>query len=350
MVVDATPTVWVATIAAVVALLTVDFVTAARRPHVVGTREATFWSVFYVGIALLFGLGVWVVVSPQAGTEYLAGWLVEKSLSVDNLFVFLIIMSAFSVPREYQQKVLLFGIAVALVMRGIFIAIGAAAISLFSWMFVIFGVFLIYTAVQLARHRNDDPEVGDNPVLRFARRRLPATDDFHGGRLTAVEDGKRVVTPLFLVFLAIGSTDLLFALDSIPAIFGITQDPYLVFTANAFALLGLRALYFLLAGLLERLVFLAVGLSIILAFIGVKLILLFLHEDVNPAFPEVPTEVSLGVIITVLTVTTVASLVYSKRHPEAKAHAGQVLGGGHGDGGDAGRGAPTGTSAGSSRD
>jgi tellurite resistance protein TerC len=318
--------VWLATIAFVVALLVVDFVVAARRPHVVGTREATFWSVFYVGIAILFGVGVWIVSGQQAGTEYLTGWLVEKSLSVDNLFVFLIILSTFSVPKEYQQKVLLFGIAVALVMRGIFIAIGAAAISLFSWMFLLFGLFLIWTAVQLARHRDEDPEISDNKIVQFARRRLPATDDFHGGKLVAVEAGRRVVTPLFIVFLAVGSTDLLFALDSIPAIFGITQDPYLVFTANAFALLGLRALYFLLAGLLERLVYLSLGLSIILAFIGVKLILLWLHEDVNEAIPHVPTSVSLAVIVGVLVLTTTASLVRSKHHPEEKAHAGSLRG------------------------
>jgi tellurite resistance protein TerC len=326
VVVDAPLWVWAATLAFIVALLVLDFVVAARRPHVVGPREATFWSIFYVGIALLFGVGVWLTSGSQAGTEYLTGWLVEKSLSVDNLFVFLIIMSSFSVPKEHQQKVLLFGIAVALVMRGIFIAIGAAAISLFSWIFVVFGVFLIWTAVQLARHRDEDPDVDDNAVLRFARRRLPATDDFHGGKLVATEAGRRVVTPLFIVFLAVGSTDLLFALDSIPAIFGITQDPYLVFTANAFALLGLRALYFLLAGLLERLVYLSIGLSVILAFIGVKLILLFLHEDVDEAIPYVPTSVSLGVIIGVLTITTVASLLRSRAHPEEKAHAGSLRG------------------------
>jgi tellurite resistance protein TerC len=323
VVVDAPLWVWLATGAFVVALLVLDFIVAARRPHVVGTGEATFWSVFYIGIALVFGAGVWFFAGGQAGQEYLTGWLVEKSLSVDNLFVFLIIMSTFGVPKEYQQKVLLFGIAVALVMRGIFIAIGAAAISLFSWMFVIFGLFLIWTAVQLARHRDEDPDVNDNRVVRFAQSRLPATEDFHGGKLVAKEAGRRVVTPLFIVFLAVGSTDLLFALDSIPAIFGITQDPYLVFTANAFALLGLRALYFLLAGLLERLVYLSLGLAIILAFIGVKLILLFLHEDVNEAIPHVPTSVSLVVIIGVLVITTVASLIRSKKHPE-EAHAGSL--------------------------
>jgi tellurite resistance protein TerC len=324
VVVDAPLWVWLATGAFVVALLVLDFVVAARRPHVVGTGEATFWSVFYIGIALVFGAGVWFFAGGQAGQEYLTGWLVEKSLSVDNLFVFLIIMSTFAVPKEYQQKVLLFGIAVALVMRGIFIAIGAAAISLFSWMFVIFGLFLIWTAVQLARHKDEDPDINDNRVVQFAQSRLPATENFHGGKLVARENGRRVVTPLFIVFLAVGSTDLLFALDSIPAIFGITQDPYLVFTANAFALLGLRALYFLLAGLLERLVYLSLGLSIILAFIGVKLILLFLHEDVNEAIPHVPTSVSLAVIIGVLVITTVASLIRSKNHPEEKAHAGSL--------------------------
>ncbi len=323
---------WPAAISVVVALLVVDFVTAARRPHAVGIGEATFWSVFYIGVAVLFGGVLWAVSGSTAGTEYFAGWVVEKSLSVDNLFVFVIIMAKFAVPPEFQQKVLLFGIAAALAMRTVFIVVGAAAISAFSWVFVLFGAFLIYTAVQLARHHNEDPDLDDNKLLAFARRRLPITDNFHGGRLLAQEHGRRVVTPLFLVLIAIGTTDLLFALDSIPAVFGVTQEAFIVFAANAFALLGLRALYFLIQGLLDRLVYLSLGLSVILAFIGVKLILFFLHEDVSESIPHIPTSISLAVIIGVLLVTTVASFIRVRAHPGERAHAGAVHFTGHRDG------------------
>ncbi|HEY8474708.1 MAG TPA: TerC/Alx family metal homeostasis membrane protein [Natronosporangium sp.] len=315
---------WAATIGLVVLLLVVDFVVAARRPHAVGIGEATAWSVFYIGVALAFGLAVWAVAGGTAALEYYGGWAVEKSLSVDNLFVFVIIMSTFAVPPQHQQRALLFGITVALAMRAVFIAIGAAAINLFSFTFVVFGLVLLWTAVSLFRHRNEDPDVTDNPVVRLFQRLLPATTEFHGGRLVATVDGKRVLTPLFLVFVAIGSTDLLFALDSIPAVFGITQHAFIVFAANAFALLGLRALYFLVEGLLERLVYLATGLSIILAVIGVKLILIFLHEDVSESVPEIPTPLSLLIIVLVLLVTTVASIVRTRKHPEERAHAGAL--------------------------
>ncbi|UER54266.1 TerC family protein [Kineosporiaceae bacterium SCSIO 59966] len=322
---------WLSTVAVVIALLVLDFVVAARRPHHVGMREAAIWSTFYIAVAILFGIFFWVVAGSQQGTEYFTGYVVEKSLSVDNLFVFVIIMAKFSVPDVLQQRVLLFGIAAALVLRVIFIALGAAALSAFSWVFVIFGLFLIYTAVQLYRNRDEDPEAGDNPVLRWVQNHLPATDDYQGTKLVVRQNGRRVITPLFIVFVAIASTDVLFALDSIPAVFGITQDPFIVFAANAFALLGLRALYFLIHGLLDRLVYLSTGLSVILGFIGVKLILTFLHEDVNEAIPHVPTEVSLVVILGVLAVTTVASLLRVRSHPEERAHAGRVLGGEHED-------------------
>ncbi|MFI0350626.1 TerC family protein [Actinomadura sp. 9N407] len=315
---------WVATIVLVVGLFVFDLLVAVRRPHAVGLREATFWSVFYITVAILFGLAVWGFLGGTAGTEYFAGWIVEKSLSVDNLFVFVIIMAKFTVPDEYQQKVLLFGIAAALVLRSIFIAVGAAAISLFSFTFLLFGLILIWTAVQLIRHRNEEPDVEDNFLVRRARKIMPVTDDYHGGRMLAHEDGQRVMTPLLLVFVAIGSTDLLFALDSIPAVFGVTKDPFLVFAANAFALLGLRALYFLIEGLLERLVYLSIGLSLILAFIGVKLILQFLHEDVNESIPHIATPVSLVVILVILVATTIASLLRVRVHPEEKAHAGAL--------------------------
>ncbi|WP_433466620.1 TerC family protein [Spirillospora sp. CA-128828] len=315
---------WGATIALIIALFVFDLLVAVRRPHAVGIREATFWSVFYIAAALLFGLAVWLLGGSTAGTEYFSGWIVEKSLSVDNLFVFVIIMARFAVPAEYQQKTLLFGIAAALVLRTVLIAIGAAAISLFSFTFLIFGLILIWTAVQLIRHRDEEPDVEDTFLVRRARRILPVSRDFHGGRMLAHEDGNRVMTPLLLVFVAIGSTDVLFALDSIPAVFGVTDDAFIVFTANAFALLGLRALYFLIEGLLERLVYLSIGLSVILAFIGAKLILEFLHEDVTHSVPEIPTPASLGVILLILVVTTGASLVRVRHHPEEKAKAGSL--------------------------
>ena len=315
---------WGATIGLIVGLFVLDFFVAVRRPHAVHIKEATFWSVFYIGVAILFGLAVWALGGPTGGTEYFSGWLVEKSLSVDNLFVFVIIMGRFAVPPEYQQKTLLFGIAAALLLRAVRIAIGAAAISLFSFTFLIFGLILIWTAVQLVRHRDEEPDVEDTFLVRRARKILPVSESFHGGRMLARENGQRVMTPLLIVFVAIGSTDVLFALDSIPAVFGVTKDPFLVFSANAFALLGLRALYFLIEGLLERLVYLSIGLSVILAFIGAKLILQFLHEDVNASIPKVPTTLSLGVILAILLFTTAASLVRVHAHPEERAKPGAL--------------------------
>lgn len=321
---DVSALAWGATIAFIIALFVMDFLVAARRPHAVGIREAAFWSVFYIAVAIGFGFVVWALAGSTAGTEYFSGYIVEKSLSVDNLFVFVIIMAKFAVPQEYQQKTLLFGIAAALLLRAVLIAIGAAVISLFSFTFLIFGLILIWTAVQLIRHRNEEPDVEDTFFVRRARKLFPMTSDYHGGRMLAHEGGRRVMTPLLLVFVAIGSTDVLFALDSIPAVFGVTKEPFLVFTANAFALLGLRALYFLIEGLLERLVYLSIGLSVILAFIGVKLILQFLHEDVSESIPEIPTTFSLGVILLILLVTTAASLVRVHAHPEEKAKPGSL--------------------------
>jgi tellurite resistance protein TerC len=249
---------------------------------------------------------------------------VEKSLSIDNLFVFVIIMTTFAVPEQHQHKVLTFGIVLALIMRAIFIALGAALLSAFSVVFLLFGLLLVFTAVQLFRHRDEDPDVEDNVVVKGARRLLPMTDDYVGGKLATRVDGKLRYTPLFLVLIAIGSIDLLFALDSIPAVFGVTSEAFIVFTANAFALLGLRALFFLVKGLLDRLVYLSTGLAIILAFIGVKLILHWLHVDVSPAVPEIPTLLSLGVILGILTVVVVASLVKTRNDPSVHAHAGSL--------------------------
>ena len=315
---------WAVTIGVIVALLASDLTLAALRPHRVGFAEAVGWSVFYVAVALLFGGWLWWAHGAESGTEYLAGYVVEKSLSVDNLFVFVIIMTTFAVPEKHQHKVLTFGIVLALVMRAIFIALGATLLSLFSFMFLIFGLLLIYTAVQLFRHRDEDPDIEDNAVVKGARRLLPVSDDYVEGRLVARVDGRRVVTPLFIVLVAIGGIDLLFALDSIPAVFGVTQEAYIVFAANAFALLGLRALFFLVKGLLDRLVYLSTGLSLILAFIGVKLILHWLHVDISPSVPEISTPVSLGVIVVVLAVVTVASLVKTRRDPAVTAHPGSL--------------------------
>ncbi|MDI6105491.1 TerC family protein [Actinoplanes sp. NEAU-A12] len=315
---------WIVTIGVIVALLALDLTLGVLRPHVVGFREAAGWSIFYIAVAIVFGVVFASIYGWGFGTEYFAGYIVEKSLSVDNLFVFVIIMATFAVPEKYQQEVLTFGIIIALVLRVIFIAVGAALLSAFSFMFLIFGLILLFTAVQLFRHRDEDPDVGENALVKAARRFLPVTDDYVDGKMVTRVDGKRMFTPLFLVLLAIGGTDLLFALDSIPAVFGVTESAYIVFVANAFALLGLRALFFLVKGLLDRLVYLSTGLSIILAFIGVKLVLHWAHKDINESVPEVSTPVSLGVIIGILVITTVASLIKSKRDPSLKAHAGSL--------------------------
>lgn len=315
---------WVVTIGLIVGLLALDLLLAAVRPHKVGFREATAWSLFYVGVAIAFGIWFATAYGGDFGTQYFAGYIVEKSLSVDNLFVFVIIMTTFAVPEEHQHKALTFGIVLALIMRAIFIALGATLLSLFSFMFLLFGLLLIFTAVQLFRHRDEDPDIEDNVVVKAARRFLPVSKSYDGGRLFTRLDGRRLVTPLFVVLIAIGSIDLLFALDSIPAVFGVTEEAYIVFAANAFALLGLRALFFLVKGLLDRLVYLSTGLAIILAFIGAKLILHWAHVDINPALPEISTPVSLAVIVGVLVVVAVASLVKTTGDPSAKAHAGSL--------------------------
>ena len=320
---EVTATAWAATIGLIVALLALDLAVGALRPHAVGFGEATAWSLFYVAVAVAFGLVVGWIAGWDFGTQYFAGYLVEKSLSVDNLFVFVVIMSTFAVPEQYQQKALTFGIVLALVMRAMFIAVGAALLELFSFMFLVFGLLLLWTAVQLYRHRDEDPQVEDNALVRITRRVLPTTTTYQQGRLVARVGGRRAVTPLFLVLVAIGGTDLLFALDSIPAVFGVTEEPYLVFAANAFALLGLRALFFLVQGLLDRLVYLSTGLAVALGFIGVKLVLHWAHT-LSDAVPQIPTLLSLGVIVLILAVTTVASLVKVRRDPSALAHAGSL--------------------------
>ena len=316
---------WAMTIGVIAALILVDLFTVSSKPHEVMFKEATLWSIFYIGIAVIFGVWVWANYGSQFGTEYFAAYLVEKSLSVDNLFVFVIILAQFAVPSIYHQRVLLIGVILALVLRAIFIAIGAAALAAFSFTFVIFGAILIWTGVGLFRHWDEDPEPGDNFIVKQVRKRVATVDEYHGTKLFIRVDGKRFATPMFLVMIAIGATDLLFALDSIPATFGVTSEAFLVFAANAFALLGLRALYFLIKGLLDKLIYLSLGLSIILIFIGIKLVLTFFHE-IYKEVPKIPTLWSLAVIGLILVISTVASLIKSKRDPSARPHAGRVTG------------------------
>jgi tellurite resistance protein TerC len=311
--------VWALTILAIVGMLIFDFVGHVRTPHAPSLRESAIWSAVYVGIAVVFGLLVlWFSGAEYAG-EYFAGYVTEKSLSVDNLFVFVLIVTAFAVPRELQQKVLLFGITVALALRTVFILVGAAAIENFSWVFYLFGAILVYTAWVQARSsgHSSDEDYQENAVLRFTRKILPTTEEYHSDRMTVRVDGKRFITPLAVALIAIGTADVIFAVDSIPAIFGLTQETYLVFAANAFSLLGLRQLFFLIDGLLDRLVYLAYGLAVILGFIGAKLVIHALHTNELPfvnggehvtAVPEISTGVSLGVIVGTLLVTTLASL------------------------------------------
>ena len=286
----ASPLVWAITVVVTVGVLLVDLFVIGRRPHEPTMGEVSRHLVFFIGLAVLFGLGLWFFaepheLSPNPGAEFFAGWLTEYSLSIDNLFIFIIIMANFAVPRKYQQTALMIGIVLALIMRAIFIVVGAAAINEFSWVFYIFGAFLLWTAVKLAKegaNDDDEEEYEENRLVRFAENHLPATKEWHGTKLFTKENGKRLITPMFLVVLTLGTTDLLFALDSIPAIYGLTQDPYLVFTANVFALMGLRQLYFLIGGLLQRLIYLSYGLAILLGFIGVKLVLHAMHENELP--------------------------------------------------------------------
>lgn len=317
--------IWIGTVAFIVGLLVFDLLASSRKAHDVSFKEASFWSVFYIAVALIFGAWVWIEFGDQFGKEYFAAYVVEKSLSVDNLFVFVIILANFAVPSIYHQRVLMVGIVLALIMRAIFIALGAAALATFSFTFVIFGAILLWTGVKLFQHWDEDPDLNDNAIVRYARKKFAFTDQYHGTKMLIKENGKRYATPLLLVMVAIGSTDLLFALDSIPATFGVTQEPFLVFAANAFALLGLRALYFLIKGLLQRLIYLSLGLAFILIFIGAKLILLWAHE-IWVEVPKVSTNASLLVICLILIVATVASLIKSKRDPSAIAHAGRMSG------------------------
>jgi len=316
---------WFVTIGVTVAVLLFDVIIVARKPHEPTLKECAIYLAGYIGLAVAFG--IWVTIHHNVdakggdfGLQFFAGWLTEYSLSIDNLFIFLIIMASFKVPRKLQQEALLVGIIIALVFRGIFIALGAVAIEQFSWIFYIFGAFLLWTAYTLVKDTDHDDD-GENGVVRFARRYFNTKNEWHGLKLFIKENKKTFITPMFLVILSLGTTDLLFALDSIPAIYGLTKEPYLVFTANVFALMGLRQLYFLLGDLLKRLIYLSQGLALLLAFIGVKLVLHALHTNELPFVnggehfdvPEIPTLLSLGVIVAILSITAVVSLTVSSR-------------------------------------
>ena len=303
---------------ALLLVLAVDVVLAFRRPHVPSTRESAIWIGAYVAAALVFAGVLWAIGDAEQAGQFVAGWLTEYSLSVDNLFVFLLIMGRFAVPRRYQQEILMVGIVLALIFRGVFIVVGAQLIENFNWIFYLFGAFLLYTAISQAVTGHEDEKETESRLIRWLRRRIPVTERFEGARLRTLVDGRRMFTPALIVFIALGTTDLVFALDSIPAIFGITQDPFLVFAANVFALMGLRQLYFLLGDLVERLVYLKYGIAVVLAFIGAKLILHALHENELPFVnggrgfawaPEIPTFVSLGVIVLAMAIAVVASVI-----------------------------------------
>ena len=312
------PTFEIVSMTVILAILAFDLILAFKRPHVPSTRESAIWVGIYVGLALAFAGLMWWFGSAQHAAEFIAGWATEYSLSIDNLFVFVIIMARFSVPRKYHQEVLMVGIIIALVLRGIFILLGAALIEQFSWIFYIFGAFLLVTAVRQVFENHDEMEETESKFIRWLRGRVPLTNEYDGVRMRTVVDGRTLWTPILLVFIAIGTTDLIFALDSIPAIFGITRDPFIVFTANVFALMGLRQLYFLLGDLIDKLEYLHYGIAFILGFIGVKLVFHAMHVNELPFInggepiewvPDISTWTSLIVIVAAMTIAVVASLI-----------------------------------------
>ena len=316
---DVSSSVWIGLVTTIAVLIALDFVMVSRKPHDVLFKEAMLWSIFYIGVAVVFGAWVWKSYGSQFGTEYFAAYLVEKSLSIDNLFIFVIILTQFAVPSILHQRVLLIGVILALAFRAVFIAIGAAALHAFAFTFVIFGLILVWTGVSLYRHRDKEPHPEDNAVIRLVRRLMPITSGYHESKVFIRREGKRYGTPMLLVIIAIASTDLLFALDSIPATYGVTSEPLLVFAANAFALLGLRALYFLLKGLLDKLVYLSIGLAAILVFIGFKLMAIYFHE-VNSSIPKIPTSTSLLVIVAILGIATLASVHKNRKSAQSESN------------------------------
>ena len=311
---------WGLTLAGFVIVICIDLFVVDSHPHNFTTREAGRWVTFYIALAIAFGIFIWLEFGKAFGQQFFAGWITEYSLSVDNLFVFLVIMSSFAVPQAHQHRVLLIGIVIALILRAILIAVGAAAIHRFAEVFYLFGAFLLYTAYSVWTSHDKEPNPDGNGLVRLAERVLPTTREYHEAKLTVKVNGKRLVTPMLLVMLAVGTTDLLFALDSIPAVYGLTREPFIVFSANAFALMGLRQLYFLLGGLVSKLIYLPQGLAVILGFIGVKLILEAVHETTEINAPTVTISVSLSVIVLVLAATTVLSLRAVKKNPELAKH------------------------------
>ncbi len=302
-------------------ILVLDILLIFKRPHIPSAKESTIFIVFYAALACIFGLLLWQLFSAERATEFFAGWLTEYSLSLDNLFVFVIIMAKFAVPRKYQQEVLMVGVVLALILRGAFILVGAALIESFSFIFYVFGAFLLYTAWHQAFRSHDDEEESESKLIVWLRKRVEVSKDFDGAKIRTLVNGKKIFTPMLIVFVAIAATDVMFAFDSIPAIFGITEDPFIVFTANVFALMGLRQLYFLLGGLLDRLEYLKYGIAFILAFIGVKLVAHAMHVNELPFInggehiewaPEIPTTVSLGVIVASIVVSAVASVISAR--------------------------------------
>ena len=321
---------WFQTIstAVLVAILLADLLLAVKRPHIPSTKESTAWVGFYAGLALVFAAVLWALFGHLRATEFIAGWLTEYSLSIDNLFVFVLIMSRFAVPKMYQQQVLMVGIIMALVLRGLFILVGAALIEQFSWIFYIFGAFLLYTAYHQAFRTHEDEDQTESKLIRILRKRIHVSDDFDGAKLTTVVNGRKAFTPMLVVFAAIAMTDVMFAFDSIPAIFGITTDPFIVFTANLFALMGLRQLYFLLGGLLDRLEYLKYGIAFILAFIGFKLITHAMHVNELPFInggqhiewaPNIDSITSLVVIVVAIAVSAAVSVIAASQENSKKA-------------------------------
>jgi len=322
--VDVSLGLWAVTLLGLLGIITVDLIIVDRRPHPFTPKEATRWVIFYVALALAFAVFITLTFGSQYGGEFMAGYITEYSLSVDNLFVFMIIISSFAVPEQHQHRVLTIGILIALLLRGILIVLGAAAIERFAATFFLFGGFLMWTAVTVWRSGGEEADPEGNALIRFVEKHVPSTREYHGTKLWVRIDGQRLITPMLLVMLAIGTTDLLFALDSIPAVFGLTQEPYLVFTANAFALMGLRQLYFMLHGLLGRLIYLSKGLAIILGFIALKLILHALHETTDLDVPVISTAFSLVVIVGVLAVTAILSILAVRRDPALRVQSPEV--------------------------
>lgn len=299
---------WVAFTAVVLGMLFLDLGVFHREAHTVSKKEAAFWSVVWIGLSLLFNAGIYFLYGKERALEFLAGYLIEKSLSVDNIFVFLLLFSYFSVPAAYQYRVLFWGILGALVMRGFFIGVGAALLHHFHWVIYLFGAFLVFTGIKMLAKEDEQTDPESNPAIKLLRRFMPITKGYEGQRFLVQRDGRWFATPLLVVLVTVESTDLVFAIDSIPAIFAVTDDPFIVYTSNVFAILGLRALYFLIAGIIDLFVYLRYGLGFVLSFVGVKMLL----ADIYP----IPIGISLSMIAGILTISVVASLLFPPKHTD----------------------------------